>query len=72
MHTFIGEVVEILEEGERRAKVKVGRAFVKVSVELLPEVKVGDKILLCAGVALGKISAEVEDVPRSARESPQH
>ncbi len=67
MHTFTGEVVEIFqEEGERKARVRVGGALVKVSVELLPEVKVGDKIILCAGVALGKLSAEEEDVPGSA------
>ncbi len=67
MHTFIGEIAEIFQEnGERKAKIKVGKALVKASIELLPEAKVGDKILLCAGVALGKISPEEENVPRSS------
>ncbi len=73
MHAFIGEVVEILqEEGERRARVRVGGALVKVNVELLPEVKEGDKIILCAGVALGKLSPEEEDVPGSAWQGHKH
>ncbi len=73
MHTFIGEVVEIFEEGEeRKARVKVGGAFIKASIELLTEVKVGDKIILCAGVALGKLAEEEEDVLRSTGQGHKH
>jgi|YelNatPaOPRAMG01_1025707.scaffolds.fasta_scaffold04531_1 hydrogenase maturation factor len=67
MHTFIGEIAEIFQEnGERKAKIKVGKAFVKANIELLPEAKVGDKIILCAGIALGKVNTEEENVPRSS------
>ncbi len=71
MNLIYGEVVEILmEEGIRFGKVRVAGAVKKVPLELLTDVVLGDKVLMCDGVAISRVQedADVEKkhVPRDS------
>lgn len=58
MNLLYGRLVEILsEDGVRMGKVVVGGARKKVPLELLTDVACGDKLLICDGVAIGKMTA---------------
>jgi hydrogenase maturation factor len=72
MNLVYGEIAEIfLQDGMRVGKVRVARALKNISLELLTDVQPGDKVLLCDGVAIGKVSSsanrEVKDVPGDPR-----
>ncbi|MEY2536806.1 MAG: hypothetical protein QOG67_546 [Verrucomicrobiota bacterium] len=72
MNLIYGEVVELLEEdGMRLGKVRVGRALKKISLDLLTDAECGDKVLLCDGVAIGKVKRtaglDQKHVPRHSR-----
>jgi hydrogenase maturation factor len=55
MNLLYGQIVEIAsEDGMRVGKIKVAGAFKKVSLELLGEAQIGDRVLVCDGVALSK------------------
>lgn len=57
MKLFYGRLLEIVsEDGVRMGKVLVGGARKKVPLELLTDVACGDKLLICDGVAIGKIT----------------
>jgi len=59
MNIITGEIVEIyLDNGIRMAKVRVGGAYMRVLLTFLPEVRVGDQILIESGVAISKIERE--------------
>jgi len=59
MNLLYGEIVEIAsEDGMRVGKIRVGGAFKKVSLELLGEPRIGDRILVCDGIAISKESAQ--------------
>lgn len=71
MNLIYGEVVEILlEEGIQFGKVRVAGAVKKVPLELLTDVVLGDKVLMCDGVAISRVQedADVEKkyVPRDS------
>jgi hydrogenase maturation factor len=56
MNLVYGEVIEVLrEEGVKIGKVRVGGVVRKVPLELLAAVDCGDKVLLCDGVAIGRV-----------------
>jgi len=56
MNLLYAEVVECFEEGaSRMAKVRVGGALKQVCLDLLTEVRLGEKVLVCDGIALGKV-----------------
>ncbi len=56
MNLITGTVEEIfVEGGATKAKVKVGGVFIKVPLTLLMDARVGDEILVSAGVALSKL-----------------
>jgi len=72
MNLIYGEIEEIfLQDGMRMGKVRVARALKNISLELLTDVQPGDKVLLCDGVAIGKLSdsakREMKDVPGDSR-----
>jgi hydrogenase maturation factor len=72
MNLIYGEVMEVFSDGAMRlGKVKLGRAMKKVCLDLVTEVRSGDTILVCDGVALSKVDdgSEVEenDVSGSTR-----
>jgi hydrogenase maturation factor len=55
MNLLYGEIVEIAsEDGMRVGKIRVCGAFKKVSLELLVEPLIGDRILVCDGIAISK------------------
>jgi hydrogenase maturation factor len=60
MNLLYGEIVEIAsEDGMRVGKIRVGGAFKKVSLELLGEPLIGDRILVCDGIAISQQDAQV-------------
>ena len=55
MNLLYGQIVEIAsEDGMRVGKIRVAGAFKKVSLELLGEVQIGDRVLVCDGIAISK------------------
>jgi hydrogenase maturation factor len=72
MKLVFGEIVEIsAEEGVRQGTIRVGGAMRKVVLDLTPGVVRSDHVLLCDGVALGKVeedpNPEPPHVPRDSR-----
>jgi hydrogenase maturation factor len=65
MNLLYGQIVEIAsEDGMRVGKIRVARAFKKVSLELLGEAQIGDRVLVCDGIAISK-QEPVEPPPLS-------
>ena len=65
MNLLYGQIVEIASEDEMRVgKIRVAGAFKKVSLELLGEAQIGDRVLVCDGIALSK-EEPVEPLPFS-------
>ena len=57
MHPMTGEIVEIyLHEGSTTAKVRVDGSFVTGPLLLLLNARVGDRVLIDAGIALSRVS----------------
>jgi hydrogenase maturation factor len=55
MNLLYGLIVEIAsEDGMRVGKIRVAGAFKKVSLELLGDAQIGDRVLVCDGIALSK------------------
>ncbi len=68
MNLIYGEVVEILTENEMKfGKVRVGRAFQTVPLDLLVNVACGDSVLVCDGVAVGKVEKIAKPEERSSK-----
>ena len=56
MNLVYGEIAEILpERGPRLGKVRFGGATKLISLDLLTDPTPGDKVLVCEGIALGKV-----------------
>ena len=61
MNLVYGEIVDVFrEEGLLRGKVRVGGAIKIVTLDLLADADKGDEVLLCDGVAIGKVRNAVE------------
>ena len=59
MNLHTGEIVEIyLEDGMKKAKVRVGAAYTRVSLDLVEDGEVGDEVLIESGVAISRIKHE--------------
>ncbi len=57
MTLLYGEVIKVFREnGMKRGHVRVAAAFKKVPLDLLTSVECGDKVLLCDGVAISKVT----------------
>jgi hydrogenase maturation factor len=55
MNLLYGQIVEIAsEDGMRVGKIRVAGAFKNVSLDLLGEAQIGDRVLVCDGIALSK------------------
>ena len=55
MNLLYGQIVEMVsEDGMQFGKIRVGGAIKKVSLELLGEPQVGDRVLVCDGIAIAK------------------
>lgn len=56
MNLVYGEVVDLETEEEMKiGSVRVSGVLKKVPLHLIPEARRGDKVLLCDGVAIGKV-----------------
>lgn len=56
MKSRSGTITEIfLEDGIPRATVRIGEAFLRVTLTLMMDVRVGDEILIDSGIALSRI-----------------
>ncbi len=72
MNLLTGEIVDIyVDGGSTRAKVRVGGAYLRVPLTLLMDAKIGDRILVEAGVAIARVEPDREEetayVPRHPR-----
>ncbi|MEI9999356.1 MAG: HypC/HybG/HupF family hydrogenase formation chaperone [Verrucomicrobiota bacterium] len=58
MNLVFGEITEILNrDGQRLGKVRVRGAARLVSLDLLADAAPGDKVVVCEGIAIGKVDA---------------
>jgi len=67
MNLLYGRIVEVFaEDGTLAGKILVRGAIKKVSLDLLVEPQIGDRVLVCDGVAISKVeglrSAEINYV----------
>jgi hydrogenase maturation factor len=72
MNLIYGEIVDLtLEDGMKLGWIRVAGALKKIPLDLLTDPRCGDKVLLCDGVAIGKVSDAVatkdNHVPRDSR-----
>lgn len=64
MNIISGEIREIyVQEGVTMAKVKVKGAYVHAPIMFLPDVKVGDTVLIESGVAISKVEEHPKEEP---------
>jgi hypothetical protein len=65
MNLLYGQIVEITsEDGMRVGKIQVAGAFKKISLELIVEAQIGDRVLVCDGIALSK-DEPIDRIPPS-------
>lgn len=70
MNLLYGKVVDVFDEdGLRRGKVRVGGAFKIVTLDLLADADSGDEVLLCDGIAIGKVRDAVHPLDYVSRNS---
>jgi hydrogenase maturation factor len=68
VNLITGKIVEIyLEGGIAKAKLSVGGAYVRVPLMLLMDVRVGDEVLVEAGVAISKVEAKQPSIEPSRK-----
>jgi hydrogenase maturation factor len=60
MNLIYGEIVDVLPGPEPRlGKIRVSGAIKIISLGLLTDPAPGDRVLICEGVAIGKVDASV-------------
>lgn len=60
MNLVYAEILNLISSPEARsAKVRAGKAIKIISVDLLTDPQPGDKVLVCEGVAIGKVDESV-------------
>jgi len=68
MNLVYGTVIEICDDTEMRsARVRVAGAVRKVPIDLVADAQTGDELLICDGVAIGKLKAEEYHVSGNPR-----
>ena len=69
MNLIYGEVVGLNERDPMKmARIKIAGAIKEVSVGLLTGVRIGDRVLLCDGVAIARVDEQTSDhVSRDSR-----
>jgi hydrogenase maturation factor len=69
MNLIYGEVVSLNERDPMKmARIKIGGAIKEVSIGLLTGVRIGDRVLLCDGVAIARVDEQTSDhVSRDSR-----
>ena len=67
MNLIYGEIVDVFSGPEPRlGKIRVGGAVRTISLDLLTDAAPGDTVLVCEGVAIGK----VDSLPKKASYVP--
>jgi hydrogenase maturation factor len=62
MNLIYGEVVGLNERDPMKmARIKIAGAIKEVSIGLLTGVRIGDKVLLCDGVAIARVDEQTSD-----------
>jgi len=62
MNLIYGEVVGLTEhDAMKMARIKIGGAIKEVSIGLLTGVRIGDRVLLCDGVAIARVDEQTSD-----------
>jgi len=62
MNLVYGEVVGLNERDRMKmARIKISGAIKEVSIGLLTGVRIGDKVLLCDGVAIARVDEQTSD-----------
>ena len=62
MNLIYGQVVSLNERDPMKmARIKIGGAIKEVSIGLLTGVRIGDRVLLCDGVAIARVDEETSD-----------
>ena len=62
MNLIYGEVVGLNERDRMKmARIKIGGAIKEVSIGLLTGVRIGDRLLLCDGVAIARVDEQISD-----------
>jgi hydrogenase maturation factor len=70
VNLIYGEILSVFSGPEPRlGKIRVGKAIKIISVDLLTDLQPGDKVLVCEGVAIGKVD---ESVPKEITYVPGH
>jgi hydrogenase maturation factor len=73
MNLLYAEIVEVFSEhGMRMGMIRVGGARKKIALDLLANPRCGDTVLLCDGVAIGRVEGggrqtETNHVPGNTR-----
>ena len=56
MNLIYGEIIEVFSDGAlRMGKVRLGGAMKRICLDLLSDVRSGDRVLVCDGMALAKV-----------------
>ena len=62
MNLVYGEVVDLNERDPMKmARIKIAGGIEEVSIGLLTGVRIGDRVLLCDGVAIARVDEETSD-----------
>jgi hydrogenase maturation factor len=62
MNLIYGEVVGLNERDPMKmARIKIAGAIKEVSIGLLTVVRIGDRVLLCDGVAIARVDEQLSD-----------
>ena len=69
MNLIYGEVVGLNErDSMKMARIKIAGAIKEVSIGLLTGVRIGDRVLLCDGVAIARVDEQTSNhVSRDSR-----
>ena len=73
MNLLYGEIVEIFsQDAMRMGKVRIAGAVKNIPLELLTDVQSGDRVLVCDGVAVSKVTtsadSKIDSVSRDSRQ----
>lgn len=73
MNLLYGDIVEVFsQDGMRMGKVRVAGATKNIPLELLTDARPGDRVLLCDGVAISKVTSstdsKIDNVSRDSRQ----
>ena len=57
MNLLYGDIIEIFwQDGMRMGRIRVAAATKNITLELLTDAQLGDKVLVCDGVAISKVT----------------